>query len=109
MPGGSAVSTKLRGVRNEGTAARRLLLAIAGCWALILVSASSAWALQIGVGWRSVEQSKTTSEWNVIKHSGSSIYRFVLHLDKWNEEGCSISSCAFYDPVFRKAAENNVT
>jgi hypothetical protein len=84
---------------------RLLLCVLTVSWALLLGLASSSLAMPLGVMWSGdIEQSKTTTEWNVIQHSGAGLYRVFLYKNLWETQGP-----AAYDPIFRHAAENNIT
>ncbi|HEV7563659.1 MAG TPA: hypothetical protein VGO24_09180 [Solirubrobacterales bacterium] len=73
--------------------------------ALSLASASSASALSIGLSWSgNIAESDSPSEWDIIQHSGASIYRMSLSWAEWNESGPGV-----YDEAFRLAAERGIT
>jgi hypothetical protein len=77
-------------------------LALSG--AMLASVAGNASALSIGLQWSgNIAESDSPSEWNVIQHSGASIYRLAISWREWNEKGSSP-----YDEAFGYAAERGI-
>ena len=81
-----------------------LATALAASLAMLFSIASSASAITFGMMW-SGDSVRDSSEMNVIRHSGASIYHFGMPLTE-TKGGTDWSA---FDPVFKSAWENGIT
>jgi hypothetical protein len=91
-------------MRTESSSRSFIYSLVLAC-CVMMIAASSAQAISLGVMWSGkIGESRSGGEWDVIKRSGSSVYRVGIFRGEWVARGAG-----FYDPIFRRAAENNVT
>jgi hypothetical protein len=85
--------------------ARRTLGVLLVTTLVLLFTASAASALPLGLNWTGdYSQSESASEWDVIQHSGATVFRQQLSWGYKNEHGWGP-----YDKVFGLAAERGIT